>query len=203
VEAGDNPDAVLPKEFKFLNPSFEEGYLVLADGTQTKSAKFNIDLLKGKGLIVFIKNTSDTAIVIEDVKVKYIKIGKFAYYHHLQLGYLKILVSDTIAHNKLASYSLVERQVVKKSDEGYGRISTNSTTSSVSSMSKVNDYKFTRVTRYYLLDDNNDTHSSNKSGFLSLFKGKEVTIKAYVKKERVDFNKDEDLVKLFNYCISL
>ena len=56
--------------------------------------------------------------------------------------------------------------------------------------------------KFLLRTSNNEEITASKSGFLQLFESSKPGLKDFIKKEKTDFYKEADLVKLFNYCIA-
>jgi hypothetical protein len=63
--------------------------------------------------------------------------------------------------------------------------------------------EFKKTTNFYLTDNSKTIQINSAKPFYKLFSSKVEEIKAYVEREKVDFNSEEDLVALTKYCNSL
>jgi len=195
VRAGEDPFVVLPFGYRYLNKEYKDGRLGFQMGLQSNPYKFNLDLLTGK--LTFINERKDTMAVQEDVTVKYWYVGKDAYYHDPLEGYFKILAIDTLG--KLASH--VELIHYVPTNIGYG--TTKIRTTSIETAGVGKEQTFERTLRYVLIDNHGTISHLDKKELLMMFNPYEDKIKAFMKKNKTSFKKEEDLVKLFEYCHSL
>jgi len=169
-------------------------------GKKSPVMKFNYDVYRGK--LTCINEKQDTILIQGDLAVKYAYIGMDTYYHDVQKGYFKILRSDT-AHVLASLVELQKHPPMKVANEGYGG-NTNGTSASVRvTLSNQQDEVFERVTTYFLIDERGLITKANKSGFFNMFSKAEKGIKSYMKEQKIDFAQEEDILKLFSYCLTL
>ena len=64
------------------------------------------------------------------------------------------------------------------------------------------DVEITNETAYFLINDNEEFNKATKTSFTKAFPGSEEKIGAYLKQNKVDFNKQADLQKLFQFCVA-
>ena len=195
VRSGEDPFVVLPFGYRYLNKEYRDGYLAFQLGVKSNVYKFNYDLLTRKW--TFINEKKDTMAVQEDVTVKYLYLGKDAYYHDPQHGYFKILATDTVG--KLASHAEIIHYV--PTQIGYG--TTKIRTTMISTVGIGQEQTFERFLTYLLIDSHGTILPLDKKALLAMFNKEEDKIKAFMKANKTSFKKEEDLVKLFEYCHSL
>lgn len=195
VHAGDNPAFVLPISYRFLNNEYKDGFLSFQMGIKSGVFKFNYDLLVGH--LTFISEKKDTMVIKEDVTVKYLYLGKDAYYHDVEQGFFKILAIDTLV--KLASH--VQLVHYTPTNIGYG--TTKNVTTAITTVSRDREVTFERITKFVFIDRRGSISSADRVGFLKMFRNKDDSVKSYLKKNKIDVKKEEDLVNLFRYCQSL
>lgn len=139
---GYNPDHILPKSLRFLYSEYQDGCLTNFNGEKSKILKFNYDLYTRS--LKFIDSKNDT-LIVNDLTVRDIHMGEDFFLHHLQKGYLKILVSDSI--HSLVSYT----QLLIKEKAIVNGASASVSASSVSASTN-KDFVFERITEYFIID---------------------------------------------------
>ena len=196
VHAGDNPALVLPISYRFLNNEFKDGFLAFQMGIKSGVFKFNYDLLTSQ--LTFINEKKDTMVIKEDVTIKYLYLGKVAYYHDVEQGFFKILAIDTLG--KLASH--VQLVHYTPTNIGYGTVKHRTT--AITTVSRDREVTFERITKFVFIDRRGSISSADRVGFLKMFRNKDDSVvKSYLKKNKIDFKKEENLVNLFGYCQSM
>jgi hypothetical protein len=203
VRSGVDPASVLPVHYRYLNDEYLPGYLSLPTGKKS-NAKFNYDLLFN--LLMFINETNDTLSIAASDDIKNVHIGSEDFYHVGQKGYFKILASDTIS-SLVSQVRLEEVRHKMNGNDGFGGTDTGSLYSLRTGNSAIGntrnvDVSFERITEHFLINQDGAITKANRSGFLEMFPGLEKSLKPYLKKENIDFNKEEDILKLFKYCLS-
>ncbi len=194
IKASENASRALPTSFRLLNSEYQEGFLVFPLNNRVKASMLNYDLYAG--LLTSINDAKDTMAFNKDAAILFLSIGAEDFYHDVRKGLFKILASDSI--NLLTANEQLVKRPPKPTAEGYGT-STNGTTATNSS-SRDADVIYDRITKYFLIDASRTIFIANKQGFYKTFRNQEDEIKVYIKKERIDFNRKEDLVKLFDHC---
>ena len=199
VPAGGNPGKLLPREIRLLNLSFKSGYLKFMNDSKTRFYELNIDLYCG--CIAFINKEEDTTLVIHDLNVKGLHIGDNEYVHLQKTGYLKVLASNSMY--MLASRTkLIGRAIEEVVNIGYGTVPAASVTSSIKSNSITTDTQYSREIEWFLLDQRGSILKADKRNYLKMFYRRADEIKAFMKTERIDYKKEEDLTNLFKFCLS-
>lgn len=196
VKEGERPESSMPFNFRFLHGYFAKGHLEFFNGKRTGISAFNYDLLEKQ--IVFIGEKNDTLAIANDSGVKYLILENHRFYHDPNQGYFEILAEDSLYY--LASNTkLISRKNTKATDEGYGG-TTNGTSASINL--KNPQIIFTRLTNFFIINRNGELTAANKKGFLKIFRVHEDLISNYIKEERINFNKENQIIKLFKFCVS-
>lgn len=196
VKEGERPESSIPFNFRFLNGYFAKGHLEFFNGKRTGISAFNYDLLEKQ--ILFIGEKNDTLAIADDSNVKYLIIENHRFYHDPNRGYFEILSEDSLYY-LTCSTKLISRKSTKATDEGYGG-TTNGTSASVNL--KNPQIIFTRLINFFIINRNGELTTANKKGFLKTFPVREDFISKYIKDERIDFNKENEVIKLFKFCVS-
>jgi hypothetical protein len=62
------------------------------------------------------------------------------------------------------------------------------------------EVEITSETAYFLITDSAVFNKANKAAFIKTFPEKEELIREYLKQNKIEFNKETDLEKLFQFC---
>ena len=60
-----------------------------------------------------------------------------------------------------------------------------------------------RTSLTYYLVEGTKVNIATKKNFLKMFSNHKKTIEEYLKTNKINFDKEEDLIQLFNYCVNL
>lgn len=182
-------DRVIPVSEKYSYKEFLDGNLIYTSGNQSQIVKMNFHLLYGE--MKFIDPNGDTLFIANADTIAYVIFDKDLYQHDSQNGYAKILSgNDKI---KLCSQQMLKLTEQRKSNNinlSYEHLV----------LSKRESYFLFRPTQGNCL--------ANKSGFIKAFPTHEKQIETYLQqmaRQRmpIKFYKEEDLIKLMNFCTSL
>lgn len=200
VKAGANAAKVLPGNFRYLYPEYQDGYLLMWSGKKSDVLKYNYDLLAHA--LVCVNEKNDTLTITNDDAVKFAHIGSEDFYHDNKMGYLKILTNDDL--HMLASHEQLEEvRHTQAGTNGYGSVDVGAAYTAMRRTSirwiRNFDVTYGRVTSYYLLEQDRIVAKANRSGFLKTFPHQEGYVSSYLKKEKIDFKNEDDVVRLFNY----
>jgi hypothetical protein len=124
-------------------------------------------------------------------------------------GYVKLIKDNN-------TIKLAAKQTLKVSGKNkIGAYNTASTTSAIDSYSSLTidhknynliprqDITLTKKTEYYFGDKYNHFVLVNKKNIVRMYSKQEGAVTAYLKENNVDFNKPEDIEKLFQYLTGL
>jgi hypothetical protein len=200
VKAGDNIMNALTASDIFYYPVFTKGNVIRKDGTMSEG-QLNYNQLVDE--MHFIGPHGDTLALANEVTIKYIAIGKDTFFFTYG-GYVKIIENSGRA--KLAC-----KQVWLFSESKLiGAYNTTNTSTSMTSITSyieegklsnmtVNaDLVLKKVEQFYLSNNTSHFVLANKKNVLTLFP-EWSTIEIYLKENKIDFTKENDLIKLTQY----
>jgi hypothetical protein len=187
-------------ESRWLLPVFT-GASVFLKQSRTK-AKMNYDLLTEK--MVFITPQGDTLALANQEDVLVVQFDKRYFKPHHQF-FIEVIA-------RAGDSELWIRRQIKKTDTqktgAYGLPSATSAVTNINTVHTGSYYKdievaewskYTPTVSFYLFAGGK-ARAANKSAFLKTYSGKKKEIESYLKKQAVDFEYDEDLIRLFNFC---
>lgn len=201
VKAGEIPEKAIPNEVIYALPAFKEGSAILRNGAKSNH-RFNYNCLLDE--LQFLTVTGDTLSIAEPELLQKVLIDSTTYY--FQKGYLKQLIRDgkfTLAVNERLL------QADSKKQAAYGG---SSSTSAIDNYSNIygggrmfklevkRDYYFRKVQHFFLGNVYDQFIRADKRGFYELFPGKRTQIGDYIKQQKINFNDQGDVKKLFLFC---
>jgi hypothetical protein len=206
IKQGYKVGEVLTPADMYYYPQFTKGEVFFRTGMKA-TTKLNYARVYDE--MQFIDPRGDTLALGGEKNIKFIAVGKDTFYY--AEGYVRVTASDE-------DVQLAEKQVWVMADiRKAGAL--NTTTSSVgitSVRSFRNDGEVTRnnlalnedvvlrkETLYYFGDDYNNFVRASKKGLMQLFPKDERSISFYIKENKVDFNKKDDIEKLFQFLSEL
>lgn len=203
VKAGEIPDEVIPFNMRYEFTAFKQGTATLRSGTSSTQS-FNYNCLLDE--MQFITNSGDTLAIAAPAELRAVTIDSSVFYYHK--GYLKQLKTK-------GNYILaIKKAITQVPDKKKAAYNTYSGTSSISTYSSVvsgdrayalqvnREVIFVPVEFYFLGDSYGNFRRADKKTFLQLFSEKRVGIQEYIKEHNINFNKLQDIYKLFEYCAS-
>ena len=187
----------------YLYTQFTDGKIVFMDGSKAL-AKMNYNRLFDQ--VLFINDTGDTLALADEKIIKYIVIGDDTFYYNK--GYIRLIADDGIV-------KLAERQVWVLADiRKIGTHNRPMTTVAVTSYSTLTDgaaraksqelimnenVVLKKETQYYFGDKYNYFVRTGKKNLLQLFGREQQKIEDYLKENKVNFDKRDDLEKLTEF----
>jgi len=200
VKMGEVPDKVIPPEAIYLLPGFTQGIVFFKDRTSS-TQRFNYNSLLDE--MHFINVQGDTLAIAEPALINSIEIDTIKFY--FDSGYIQQVFAQ--GNYKLA-VKHIWKQIPGKKDGGYnmgsetGSIETFSTVTNINgSVGKLRvpkDVLFKNENSFYIGDKFNHFQKANKKNIYTLFKNKNIA--QYLEQHNVDFNKEEDLKALLQFC---
>jgi hypothetical protein len=193
-------------------PKFSPGKIFFRDGTTT-GGNLNYNLFNEE--IEFITAQGDTMAI---AKHQMLNIGRvavsnksFYFNNYLKHGYLEeVLDAQTGKLFKRERYALVNREKIggynqpsaTSAIESYGNFTNNQGVMETNLLVKEN-LTFKKRTDYFFSDKFNHSIPANKKNLYRVFSKKKNGIDKYLNNNQVDFNKEEDLVRLLSYLQSI
>lgn len=201
VRMGEVPDKVIPREAIYLLPDFTRGIISFKDGT-VSTQRFDYNSLLDE--MHFINPSGDTLAIAEPGLVKLIEIDTIKFYY--DSGYMQQVYAQ--GNYKLA-VKHIWKQMPGKKESGYNMGSETGSIETFSTVTNINgavgklrvpkDVLFKSEISFYIGDKYNHFQKANKRNFNVLFKKKNVA--QYMKDNKVDLNKEEDLKALLQFCV--
>lgn len=171
----------------FLNDAFVNGNVVLTNGVKFKSVLLKYSSYNDE---LFFKNPKDESLLSFVVPVKSFELLGQTYVN----GFPRI---DNFTENSF--YELIANSSVKLLVKNYKTILENKPYNSASVEKKFEDNKI-----YYVFKAGKmKRFKPSKKDFMETFADKSSEIDIFLKKEKVDFKNNADLVKVFEYYSSL
>lgn len=187
---------------QYLFSNFIEGSVLQKSGTVTKTM-LNYNTLTQE--MIFQQGSQNLALdKIWEIDTVFIKNKKFVPGDNL--------FYEVATNTPVALYIQHESEIIPPGNEtGFGKSQTAAITnvSDLKSSGKAyalslpDEYSFKDKTIYLLKKDANFITIKNLKDIKAVFAGEETLIDDYVKKNKVSFKKDEDVIKLIQFCNSL
>lgn len=195
IKAGSSIEETIPAGELFLYPNYKPGIAFYKNGKMA-GADVNYNLLTDE--MEFISPKKDTLTITGENSIQYLVIDKDTFYYdkgYLQLVYINPLIK------------LAKRQRIKIIDrEKIGAYGQATTTSAIDNYDRVGLKKLTVSentilgwqTIYFIATDNNHFAIINRKSLFDALPQQHDAITEYLKNNRVNFNKEEDVIKLLN-----
>jgi hypothetical protein len=203
IKAGNKVKDVLTPAEIFSYPQFTNGKVFFKDGTKAV-AKMNYTRLTDQ--MLFIDPKGDTLELADEKTIRFITIDKDTIYY--DEGYIRLIANNGVV-------KLGEKQLWVVADvQKIGTHNTPKSSVAITSLSTYSD-EGTRAksydlvlnqdliirkeTLYYLGDSYNRFARAGKKKLLLLFPKEQMSLENYLKENKVNFDKKEDLEKLVQF----
>lgn len=181
-------------------PEFKNGRLTFVAG-KSQERKFNYNLFTGK--MDFIDDHGDTLTLNYSRELRLVTIGSHVFYFDPTEGYIEIILQMPLSLGVRKVFFAAIKETV--ADDGYGVVS--HTTSSTRSFrgpvtaGVINvDNLYKKEAYYFFIDQRSNLYQANKVSLLRLFEDHKKEIKAYLKKNNVDFRNEQHMTALVRFC---
>ena len=205
IKTGQSVKDVLTSADIYHYPQFTYGKVFLRDGTKA-AGKMNYNRLYGQ--MLFINPIGDTLALADEKNIKFIVIDKDTFYY--DGGYLRLMANGGVV-------KLTEKQIWVLADiRKIGTHNRPTTTVAVTSFSSYTDGRdaakskdlimnedvvLRKETQYCFGDKYNLFVPASKKGLLQIFPKEQREIDNYLKENKVNFNKKEDVEKLYQFLL--
>lgn len=199
VKAGESIKESLGDSVIYHYPQFMSGVVYHKDGT-VSHASLNLNLITGE--MQFISPSKDTLAIANETAINYVTIQDDTFYFD------KVFIQ--LIHGNINA-KLGEIEIIKQSDvqkEGaYGQMSSTGSIDAFTSYYNLNQsYKLAekstitmrKSTILFMGDKNNHFLPANKKNISKLF-GKKSSAESFIKENKIDLDKEDDLIKLVDY----
>lgn len=200
VKAGESIEEALGDSIIYRYPQFRQGTVYFRDG-RVSHAMVNLNLVTGE--MQFIAPSKDTLAIANEITIRYITIKSDTFY--FDKVYVEVIHSNTAA--KLGKLEIIKVSDIRK-EAAYGQMSS---TSAISTNSSVfighQSYKLTeksavtlhKETVFYIGDGFNNFLPAVKKNIYKMFNTKMSKIEPFIKENKIEVNKEDDLVKLIDF----
>ena len=203
VKAGMKVVDCFPFNERYRYMKFLSGRIQLINGVSADKM-LNYDFLTGE--IEFLKGKDTLAITNgKDIRHLVIEADTFYFYRGM---YLELIEGGAL---KIALRQYIKLKETQKKDS-YGTASSGSATTSYGSLPVGGDFHmlvanedmvFQRTLEYYISDPDGGFDLYNKKNVLHLYPQHEKAIKDFLKSNKIDFDKRDDLIRLADYLSAL
>jgi hypothetical protein len=203
VKAGMRVVDCFPFNERYRYPEFSTGWIKVKSGVLSDT-KINYNFLSGE--MEYIRN-KDTLVIANKKDVRFIAVAQDTFYYDKGY-YLEQITGGSL---KLVLKQYIKLKETQKQDS-YGTTSAGAAMTSYGSLpSNGNFYRLTantdmmfqRTLEYYLSDQDGGFFQFTKKNVMQHFPQQEDKIKAYLKSNKVNFEKRDDLIRLAGYLSSL
>ena len=204
IKAGNKVRDVLTPADIFYYPQFTSGKVFFRDGRKAM-AMMNFTRLYDE--MLFINPKGDTLAVADEKTIKFIIVDQDTFYY--DEGYVRIIVD-------YGDVKLAEKQIWVVADtRKIGTHNKSTSTVAITPLSNYSDDGIARAksydllinedmvirkeTQYYFGDQNNHFVRAGKKKLLLLFPKEQLDLENYLKENKVNFDKKDDLKKLAQF----
>jgi hypothetical protein len=187
------------KDSLYRFDNFQEGRVRFINGV-SKTYKLNYSLASGE--MEFIDASGDSLILNGTPDLRLVNVGGRIFFHHPRAGYIEVLLQMPIALGVKRILSVERKEVV--GDNGYGQ--TSFVTTSVSSFYRMSgsgfsnyDIIYEKASVYFFIDRKNMPVLASRFSLFKLFPDHRTELRSYLRKNRVNFRRERDMLDLTNY----
>lgn len=207
IKTGNKVQDVLATTDIYYYPAFTNGKVFFRDGSKS-IATLNYNRLFDQ--MLFINPKGDTLALADEKTIKFIVIENDTFYY--DEGYIRLFMNNGVV-------KLAEKQIWVVADvRKIGTYNKATTTFAVQSLSHYTDgtdaakskelilsedILLKKETQYFFGDKYNRFVRTGKNKVLQLFSREDLILENYLKENKVNFNKKEDLEKLAQYIAQL
>jgi len=200
VKAGESIAASLGDSIIYHYPEFTGGVVHLKNGTLSH-ASLNFNLVTGE--MQFITPSKDTLAIANESSIDHITIQNDTFY--FDKFFIQLIHGNTDA--KLGKIEIIKQTNVEKQG-AYGQMNSTGSIDAIDSYySSGQMYKLAESTTVtmrksiilFIGDKNNHFLPANKKNISKLFGKKNSTVESFIKENKIEFNKEDDLIKLVDY----
>jgi len=207
VKTGQDAGKVIPFQDQYVYKDFREGQLYYPNSDRSETMKLNYNLLAEN--VVFINSNGDTLMMNRGENIfKYVRIGGDLYHHDLIEGYFLLVTREPKVQLAVKrSWKVLRGEPLV--NNGYSTTSSSVGTYTGIRSSDTNrfivheDLVYHKAEDYFLITYDGRLFKANKAGFTKLFQDARSEIREYLRANAIDFEKQDDLKKLLDYCIKL
>ncbi len=188
----------------YLFPSFKDAHVKFKKGGELVS-KLNFNLLICQ--MQFIDPKGDTLNLAKLEDIDNIEFDSTLFFY--KEGYYQVMKKSnavTLTILRKVSYEPIKIGALGlRNHSGTGTEEQGSfvNKAGIKELTMNEDVDITRETTFFLITANGEMTKANRPGFLKVFSKNSQPIKTYIKENKPDFNKENDLKKLFDFCTNV
>ena len=188
--------------YSYLFPSFKEATVKFRDGRHfTYKMNFNTLLCD----MQFINAKGDTLAITNGELIDSIQLDSSYFIFDYKKGYFQIIaVSDAarLAIYRRSTFQPVQKGGMGESKQSGGVEMINAIGSRQGTTPLVlnQDIYVVRKTTYFLIYKSGEMENAGKAAFMKIYDGDEKSFEQYVKANKINFNEQGDLEKIFHFC---
>jgi len=199
IHAGDN----ISDYFTYRFPSFEEATILFKNGGSLMY-KMNFNMLLCN--MQFINPKGDSLEISKPEDIDSIRLNNCTFF--FRNGYFEIIAafdSVKLVVSRKASFEPVKIGAMglpshSASIEDYSSYSNNDTREKPIQLHVNQDLNAYEKTEYFLISNEGDFIKATKTNFLEIFSDSKKSIEKFLRLNKINFNKQDDLEKLFHFC---
>ncbi len=206
VKPGNSVAKSIPIRGRYNHDEFKDGYLITEQNKRSKNLKLNFELLTGEPQ--FIDEKGDTLFLDKHI-ARQVLIEKTRYLNTTK-GYYELISNHPdfkLAVQRgwsIARYETEFTNGIGGKEKNSARDARNAIYSpKFGQMIRNEDTVYERDSSYFFIDAKEKIYKASKSNLVRLFPRHEDKIKNYLDQQTINFKKEEDLIKLSGFCISL
>ncbi|MEO6286391.1 MAG: hypothetical protein ABIN80_18135 [Dyadobacter sp.] len=204
---GSDISKMLSVQERFQFKEFMDGAVMFRGGKVTK-AKLNYSVVHGE--VMFISAGNDTMLITDNDFVKNIMVGQFPFIYHRGRGHIEI--AGDYGQVRLGRKMFL----TKMGNERYAAYDQYSSSSAISSYSSFTNADgrvqflegndrviLRRRTVFFLVDKNDKVYSATKGNVLRFYSSQKRKVNDFMRVNKTNFDKEDDVVNLMAFCSSL
>jgi hypothetical protein len=198
VHAGDS----ISKHYSYLFPFFQDATVKFRDG---RSFVYKINFNTVLCDMQFINPKGDTLVITNAELIDSILVDSCSFIYDYQKGYFQILaVSDAakLVVHRQSTFDPVQIGGMgeERSSGGVEMINSVSGRQGTFPLVLSQDIYVLKKTSYLVVYKNGEMENAGKAAFMKIYGGDKKSFDQFVKANKIDFNKQGDLEKLFHSC---
>ena len=168
---------------------FREGRITLREGfSPTRSLLMNFNIYKER--MEFITEKGDTSAFEFSRQLKSIGIDNHVFYYEPPSGYVEKITETPVA---LGEKHLLKMMFESTNGELFAGTDWHLPTARL-------DRLYIKKNEYYFIDQEDVLHKATMPAILKIYHFSKGEVRQFVKKNKIDFKKREDLIRLLEFC---
>jgi|JI102314A2RNA_FD_contig_31_1626377_length_889_multi_3_in_0_out_0_1 hypothetical protein len=201
IGPGLDPSKVFPLAAKYRLPEFTTGHLITFDGKRSQNLTLNFNLFSEAPQ--FLDKNGDT-LFLDTNLAEFIHLGTVDYFYDKDHYYeiikntepIKLAIRRRWRVARIVSNNSVGERVGDAQVNTQERRGALVFSPALGKMVRNENTIYEVDLTYFLIDKNKAVHKANKASFLRLQKTNKAELESFLSSEKIDFNKEADLIYL-------